>query len=76
MTSVICFCLDGTIPIVFCNIPGTVHNSQVADYGYIYDKLELVYLQDGAKCTVDSAFGNVSREFSINSSQELIHIKD
>ncbi len=76
VTSVICFCLDGTIPIVFWNIPGTVHDSQVADYGYIYNKLELVYLQDGAKCTVDSTFGNVSREFLINSSQELIHIKD
>jgi hypothetical protein len=41
-----------------------------------YDKLEWVYLQDGAKCTVDSAFGNVSREFLIKSSQELIHIED
>jgi hypothetical protein len=28
------------------------------------------------KCTVDSAFGNVSREFLIKSCQELIHIKD
>jgi hypothetical protein len=71
-----CFCPDGTIPIVFCNIPGTVHDSQVADYGDIYDKLELVYLQDGAKCTVDSAFGNMSRQFLIKSLQELIHIED
>jgi hypothetical protein len=63
VTSVICFCPDGMILIVFCNIPGAVHASQVADYGDIYDKLELVYLRDGAKCTVDSAFGNVSREF-------------
>jgi hypothetical protein len=60
----------------FCNIPGAVQDSQVADYGDIDDKLELVYLQDGAKCTVDSAFGNVSREFLIKSCQELIHIKD
>ncbi len=74
--SVMCFCLDGTIPIVFCNIPGTVHDSQVADYGDIYDKLELVYLRDGAKCTVYSAFGNVSREFLIKWLQEIIHIKD
>ncbi len=35
-----------------------------------------MYLQDGAKCTVDSAFGNVSREYLIKSSQELIHIED
>ncbi len=73
VTSVMCFCPDRTIPIVFCNIPGAIHDSQVADYGDIYDKLELGYLRDGAKCTVDSAFGNVSREFLIKSSQELIH---
>jgi hypothetical protein len=44
VTSVMCFCPDGMILIFFCNIPGTVHDSQVADYGDIYDKLELVYL--------------------------------
>jgi hypothetical protein len=63
VTSVMCFCLDGTIPIVFCNIPGTAHDSHVADYGDMYNKLEVVYLQDGAKCTVNSAFGNVNRDF-------------
>ena len=48
--SVICFRPDGTIPIVFCNIPDAVHDSQVADYGdIIHDKLEYVYEQDGAK---------------------------
>jgi hypothetical protein len=61
--SVMCFYPDGTIPIVFSNISGAVHDSQVADCGDIYNKLELVYLQDGAKSTVDSAFTNVSREF-------------
>jgi hypothetical protein len=74
--SVMCFCPDEMIPIVFCNIPGAVHDSQVADYGDIYDKLEYVYEQDGAKCTVDSAFGNVSRQFLIKSLQELTHIED
>jgi hypothetical protein len=76
VTSGMCFCPDGTIPIVFCNFPGAIHDSQVADYGDIHNKLELVYLQDSAKCTVDSAFGNVSREFLIKLSQELIHIED
>jgi hypothetical protein len=63
VVSVMCFCLYGTIPIVFCNIPGAVYDSQVADYRDTYDKLESVYLQDGVKCTVDSASGNVSRIF-------------
>jgi hypothetical protein len=30
--------------------------------------------QDGAQCTVDSAFGNVTREYLIKSLQDLIHI--
>ena len=35
---VLCFCPDGTIPIVaYVNIPGAVHDSQIADYGDIYD---------------------------------------
>ncbi len=41
VTSVMCFCPDGTIPIVYCNIPGAVHDSQVADYGDIYDNLSM-----------------------------------
>jgi hypothetical protein len=76
VSSVICFCPDGTIPIVFVNVPGAVHDSQIADYGNIYDKLELVYERDGGKCTVDSAFENVTRDYLIKSSQELIHIED
>jgi len=73
---VLCFCPDGTIPIAYINIPGSVHDSQVAEYGNIYDKLELVYDRDGAQCTVDSAFGNITREYLIKSSQELIHINN
>jgi hypothetical protein len=71
---VLCFCPDGTIPIAYVSIPGAVHYSQIADYG-VYDKLETVYQRDGGQCTVDSAFGNVNREFLIKSSQELIHIR-
>ena len=76
VSSVLCFCPDGTIPIAFINCPGSLHDSQIADYGNIYDKLQYVYERDGTKCTVDSAFGNVAREYLIKSSQELIHIHD
>jgi len=72
---VICFCPDGTIPIAYVNIPGSVHDSQIADYGDMYDKLETVYQRDGGKRTADSAFGSVNREFLIKSSQELINIQ-
>ncbi len=40
VTSVFCFCPDGTISIAFFNVPGSVHDSQVAEFGKIYDKLE------------------------------------
>ena len=75
VSSVLCFCPDGTIPIAYINVPGSVHDSQIADYGNIFDKLEMVYQRDGGQCTVDSAFGNMNREFLIKSSQELIHIR-
>jgi hypothetical protein len=74
VTSVLCFCLDGTITIAYINIPGSVHDSQVAEYGNMYNKLECVYRRDGTQCTIDSAFGNVTREYLIKSLQELIHI--
>jgi len=45
----------------YVNIPGAVHDSQISDYGDIYDKLETVYQRDGGQCTVDSAFGNVNQ---------------
>ena len=76
VSSVLCFCPDGTIPIAYINVPGSVHDSQIADYGNIYDKLESVYERDGAQCTVDSAFSNITREYLIKSSQDLIHIRD
>jgi hypothetical protein len=67
VTSVLCFCPDGTIPIAFINIPGAVHDSQVADYGDIHEKLKFAFDRDGAKCIVDSAFGNVTKDFLIRS---------
>ena len=72
VTSVFCFCLDGTILIAFFNIPGSVHNSQVAEFGKIYNKLEDVYLSTGAKCCIDLAFSNVSRDYLYKSYQDLL----
>jgi hypothetical protein len=72
VTNVFCFCPDGTIPIAFFNVPGSVHDSQVADWGNVYDKLEFVYQKTGGKCTVDSAFGRIQREFLIKSSPDSL----
>jgi hypothetical protein len=69
VTSVFCFCPDGTIPIA--NVPGLVHDSQVAEYGNIYGKLEDVFHSTGAKCCVDMAFGQMNRKYLYKSSQDL-----
>ena len=75
VSSVLCFCPDGSIPIACINIPGAAHASKITNYGDVYDKLESVYKRDSAQCTVDSAFGNIHQEFLIKSSQDLIHIQ-
>lgn len=72
VTSVFCFCPDGTIPIAFFNVPGSVHDSQVAELGRIYHKLEQVYERTGGKCCVDSAFGNLERDYLLKSGQDLL----
>ncbi len=71
VTSVFCFCPDGTIPIAFFNVPGSAHDSQVVEYGNIYGKLEDVLRLTGAKCCVNSAFGNMNREYLYKSTQDL-----
>ncbi len=72
VTSVFCFCPDGTIPIAFFNVPGSVHDSHVVELGKIYSKLEHVYKKMGGKCCVDSAFGNVEREYLLKLGQDLL----
>ena len=70
VTSVFVFC--PTIPIAFFNLPGSVHDSQVAHWGKVYDKLGAVYDETGGKCTVDSAFGKVNKPYLIKSSQDYL----
>ncbi len=73
VTPVFCFCPDGTIPISFLNVPGSVHDdSQVAEFGNIYNKLEEVYHLYGAKCCVDLAFGHVTRGYLYKLHQDLL----
>jgi len=69
VSAVIVFCPDETIPIVAYNCPDLVHDSMVAEWGGVYDKLEEVYERYGGKCTVDCAFGSARYDFLIKSSQ-------
>ena len=63
MSSVLCFCPDGTIPIAYVNVPGSVHDSQVADYDGVYEKLEDVFLHTGAKCTLTLLLEQENKNF-------------
>ncbi len=70
VTSVFCFCPDGTIPIAFMNVPGSMHDSTIADWGSIYNKLAQVYETTGAITCVDSAFCTWNQPYIIKSSQD------
>ena len=41
------FCPDRTIPIAFFNVPRSMHDSHVAHWGRVYDKLGAVYYETG-----------------------------
>jgi len=70
VSNVICFCPDGTIPITCYNVPGSQHDSTIADWGNIYEKLEKVYKKTNGRCVVDSAFCKKRCQFLIKSSQQ------
>ena len=69
VSSVLVFCPDGTIPIAAINFPGSFHDSQIAEWGKIYTKLEHVYHDNGGQCVVDSAFARNRYNFLIKSAQ-------
>ena len=70
VTAVLCFTPDGTIPACYYNVPGCSHDSTVADWGCLYDKLEKVYEETGLKFVIDSAFCTTNIPFLIKSSQD------
>ena len=69
VSAVFVFCPDGTIPIATYNVPGCFHDSTIAEWGKIYEKLGNVWDMVGGKCTVDSAFSKKNNPFLIKSSQ-------
>ena len=73
VSAVFVFCPDGTIPIGTWNVPGSFHDSTIAEWGNIYKKLRDVYENSGTagKCTVDSAFSRKRYDFLIKSSQQI-----
>ena len=43
VTNLLGFTPAGTISVACMNVPGSIHDSTVAEWGEVYDKLEKVY---------------------------------
>jgi DDE superfamily endonuclease len=69
ITNVFVFAADGTIPLCALNAPGCLHDSTIADYGGIYDKLQQIFEECGAMTVIDSAFSLQMADCFLKSSQ-------
>jgi len=67
VSNVFVFSPLGKIIACAINAPGCLHDSTIAGYGDIYDKLEEAYNRTGGKCVVDSAFARARYPFLIKS---------
>jgi hypothetical protein len=68
VSSVLVFGFDGLIKICGLNAPGNMHDSLLADYAGVYEKLQMVFDETGGKVVVDSAFRMANNNFIIKSS--------
>ena len=71
VSSVLVFGFDGLIKICGLNAPGNMHDSLLADYAGVYEKLQMVFDETGGKVVVDSAFRMANNNFIIKSSQNV-----
>ncbi len=60
------------IPLCCYNVPGTVHDSKIAQIGRVYEKSNTMYDETGACCTVDSAFAKNDYPFLIKSKNPTV----
>lgn len=67
VSNVLVFAPHGRIIACALNAPGSFHDSTVASYGDIYERLESVFNNTGGKCVVDSAFCRTRYPFLIKS---------
>lgn len=58
------------------NAPGCIHDSQVAEWGGVYTKMEKFYNRTDRRVVVDSVFDKKSDILLIKSSQEDTKAKD
>jgi hypothetical protein len=74
--NVFVFAIDGTIRICGLNAPGSMHDSTIADYTGVYEKLETVFEGTGGKVVVDAAFKLRNNPYLIRTTQALGGTRD
>jgi hypothetical protein len=74
VNAVLVFCPDGTIRVSCYNVPGSVHDSTIAEIGGIYNKLEHIFSICQGQCTVDSAFARKNHPFLIKSGKKNVEL--
>ena len=70
VNSVFVFAPDGKIKMRVINVPGTFHDSTIAEYG-LYEGMEEVFDRCGSRVVVDSAFCLSGKDYLLKSSQNL-----
>lgn len=66
----IVFSPSGLIIACTTNAPGSMHDSQICDWGGLYEKMEDAFNITGDKVVVDSDFCRENHEYLIKSAQE------
>jgi len=66
------FSPDGLIRACYLNAPGSRHDSTNANYSDVYEKVDKIYEQTGAKVVVDTAFNSGEKASMIKSHQSNI----
>jgi len=71
VTNLLVFAPDGTIIDCVLNCPGSMHDSELAYFGGVYQRLREQYEKHGGKCVMDSAFCSRGNAFVIKSAQDV-----
>lgn len=71
VSNVFVFAPNGTIIACVLNCPGAMHNSAIAHWGNLYEKLKFIWDRYQGKCVVDSAFDRTNNNFIIKSAQDV-----
>jgi len=69
--NVFVFVPSGVVVACAFNAPGSMHDSTIAEWGSIYEKLKNAFERTGGTCVVDSAFSRGRYPFLIKSAQDV-----